>query len=103
MHNRENRGEILQICIHKANFSMPPCASLLETLPHEEIGRAQCRILWVAADRQAQQDSCTEIHQLYYTVVSGRKAIVGLRHPVTIPIHMSTEISKNSHPKDIKV
>ena len=36
------------------------------------------------------------------TVVSDRKAIVGLRHYVTIAIHISTEISKNSHPKDLK-
>ena len=36
------------------------------------------------------------------TVVSGRKAIVGLRHPVTIGNHISTEISKTSHPRDLK-
>ena len=36
------------------------------------------------------------------TVVSGRKAIVGLGHPVTIGIHISTEISKTSHPRDLK-
>ena len=36
------------------------------------------------------------------TVVSGRKAIVGLRHPVTIGLHISTEISKTSHPRDLQ-
>ena len=29
-------------------------------------------------------------------------AIVGLRHPVTIAIHILTEISKTSHPRDLK-
>ena len=37
-----------------------------------------------------------------HTVVSGWKAIVGLRYPVTIGIHISTEISKTSHPRDLK-
>ena len=36
------------------------------------------------------------------TVVSGRKAIVGLRHPVTIGFHISTEISKTSHHNHLK-
>ena len=40
--------------------------------------------------------------QSVITVVSGWKAIVGLMHPVTIGIHISTEISKTSHPRDLK-
>ena len=36
------------------------------------------------------------------TVVSGRKEIVGLRPPITIRIHLSTEISKTSHPRHLK-
>ena len=33
------------------------------------------------------------------TVVSRCKTTVGLRRPVTIKIHISTEIAKTSHPK----
>ena len=44
----------------------------------------------------------TGITNRIHTVVSGRKAIVGLRHPVTIAIHISTEILKTSHPRHLK-
>ena len=37
------------------------------------------------------------------TVVSDQKAFADLRHPVTIGIHISTEISKPSHPRHLKV
>ena len=36
--------------------------TLESTLP---LSTVQCPIWWVGADRQAQQDSYTEIHQLY--------------------------------------
>ena len=42
-------------------------------------------------------------YKLVTTVVSGRKAIDGLRHPVTIGIHSLTEMSKTSHPRNLKV
>ena len=34
-----------------------------------------------------------------HIVVSGLKVIIGFRHPVTIGIYISTEISKTSHPR----
>ena len=37
------------------------------------------------------------------TVLSDWKAIVGLRRPVALGIHTSTEISKTSHPRDLKI
>ena len=45
---------------------------------------------------------CIQPIRLLPTVVSSWKAIVGLRQPVTIGIHISTEISKTSHPRDLK-
>ena len=37
------------------------------------------------------------------TVVPGQKPIVVLEHPVTIGIHISTEISKICHPVDLNI
>ena len=39
---------------------------LLERMLERPVEKAQCRIQCVGADRQAQQDSHTEIHQLYH-------------------------------------
>ena len=47
------------------------------------------------------RDNYCSMVSLYYTVVSSKKAIVGLRHPNTIGIHISTEISNTSHPRHL--
>ena len=54
---------------------------------------------------RSMQDICStvqEISHTVHTVVSGRKAIVGIMHPVTIGFHISTEISKTNYPRDLK-
>ena len=38
-----------------------------------------------------------------FTVVSDRKPIVGLGHPVTIGIHLSAEILLTRHPGQLKI
>ena len=38
------------------------------------------------------------LNYFLHIVVSGLKVIIGFRHPVTIGIYISSEISKTSHP-----
>ena len=82
---------------------------VLSTVVHQLL-KTQTNLILIFPnkDKTLESEILYEIKYFHYfslnhTVASGQKVIAGLRHPVTMGIHISTEISDASLPRHLHI